>query len=320
VIKSNVDNLFRTTPILDGLKRSGGIVEHTGGKWIEQPVMLHEHSTITQLTNGYDPHSLVVGSVTESARFDWCDSVAPISISMSDELSNEGPTRILAIAEERLKTQMGVYRREVAKQIIAGSSTILTFMSSLNGFDAATGFLEELAFGSQTNSVGGIAKSSFTTSWQNQVATAGGAFATNGLDAMSEIAIDIQTYSPEDGLGLVLLSPSAYKLYRSTLQLQERYVMADKTVDGGRMNLQFHGAPVEIEPNLGFTASAGTIVSGYFLNPKFLKLHTHKRGFFSLSDFQDADGYTVKTAKLFLRAQLGASHLASQGALLNAEA
>lgn len=315
-----IDNLFRTTPILSKMKELGGIEELDGGQRVEVPVHLVEHSNVTQLSTGYEPTSLSVADPLRPAIYEWCDFTAPVIITKKEETSNKGPRAVVKIAEERMKGVMRSLKQEASRQLIAGSSATLTELSSLNGFDAATGFLEELAYGSQTNTVGQLAKSSFPASWQNQVDTAGGAFATNGLDAMARIAIQIQTYAPEGGLGLVLASPASYALYRSTLQLQERYTMADKSVDGGRMSLLFHGAPVEIEPNLGFTASAGTIVSMYFLNPTLLKIYTDKDAWFELGDFSDVTGYVSRSANVFSRLQIGASHLASQGALLNAEA
>lgn len=320
LMPDSIDNLFRTTPILSAMKDAGGIEELDGGQRVEVPVQLVEHSNISQLSSGYEPVSLSVADIHRPAIYEWCDFVAPVVITKKEETSNKGPRAIVKIAETRMKNVMGLLKREASAQLIAGNSTVLTELSSLNGVDAATGFFEELAFGTQGNTVGQIPKSSFPAAWQNQVDTAGGAFATNGLNAMSRIAIQIQTYAPEGGLGLVLASPASYALYRSTLQLQERYMMSDKQVDGGRMSLLFHGAPVEIEPNLGFTGSGGTIVSMYFLNPKLLHIYTDKDAWFQLGDFEHVTGYASRSANVLTRMQIGASHLASQGILLNAEA
>jgi hypothetical protein len=42
-----------------------------------------------------------------------------------------------------MKNVMSMLRRELNKQILAGTSTVLSNMSSLNGFTLTTGFLEE---------------------------------------------------------------------------------------------------------------------------------------------------------------------------------
>lgn len=319
LIPNSVDNLFRTTPILSAMKNAGGIEELDGGQRVEAPVQLVQHSNITQLSTGYEPTSLSVADIHRLGIYEWCDFQAPVILTKKEETSNKGPRAIIKIAESRLKNVMGSLKREASLQLIQGSSTILTDLLSLNGEVSTTGVFEGAAIGAQTNTVGTISKSAFPDDWQHQYETAGGAFATNGLDAMSRIAIGIQTRAPEGGLGLVLLSPACYALYRSTLQLQERYTMADKTIDGGRMNLQFHGAPVEIEPNLGFT-SGGVVFSGYFLNPELIKIYSDKDAWFKMADFEHVTGYASRSADVFVRLQICPQHLGSQGLLANAEA
>ena len=316
-----VDNLHRTTPIISDLEKVGGIEEVDGGQKYDHPVILAEHSAISQMATGYEPVSLSTTDAMRTASYEWCDFVAPIVITRKEELSNKGPRAIVKIAEARMKSVFGALKREAAKQLIAGSSTILTELQTLNGFDAATGWFEELAFGSQTNTVGGIAKASYPTAWQNQVATASGAFATNGLRAMSRLMIQGQTYAPEGDVKLVLASPTSYELYKDTLQTQERYMAAtEQRLDAGKLVLAYNGAAMSIDPNLGFTASAGTIVSMYFLNPDLLKLVYDKDAKYEMSDFEFVSGFNSRAAQVQVRLQMVASHLASHGALLNAEA
>tara|TARA_Y100001963_G_scaffold136721_1_gene199655 strand:+ start:40 stop:1050 length:1011 start_codon:yes stop_codon:yes gene_type:complete len=319
--KKALDNLFTTVPLLDHIKKAGGVEEINGGQRITRAAILAEHSNITQLSTGYESIAAGVADVLRSPEFEWCDFVAPIIITKKEELSNRGDDAVISIADARMKSVMGMLKREWEKQAIAGSSTVLTEMQTLNGFGAALGWFEEGAFGSgQSNSVGGLSKSTYQgQNWNNQVADAGDAFNTSraGEGAMTDLMIQTQIYAPEGTVDLILASPTSYKLYKQSLRAQEQYVK-ETVLDGGRLALAFSGALIYVENNLGFTES-GTDASMYFLNSKSMKVVFDKDANFSLSDFQDKSGYAAREAHLYVRTQLVADHLASMGVLINGE-
>ena len=314
-----VDNTFRTIPLLDAVQRLGNVEKVDGGSYIDSPVILTDHSTITQLTTGYEAVSLAVKDPMRTASYSWCDATAPVVITRKEELSNKGERAIVRIAEARLKQTMGMFKREICKQIIAGNSTILTDLQTLNGLDAATGWFEEVAFGSQTNTVGGIAKSGFPTSWQNQVQS--GSFAANGLKKMQQLLIDVQQYAPEGDVDLILASPISYGLYKDELQQLERYTSATEERNmAGKLALQFNGAAMYIEPNLGFTGSGGVNkMSMYFLNSQLFNVYFDQDAQFELGDMETISGYAAMSAQIALRMQVCTSNLSGHGILTNAE-
>ncbi len=319
--KKALDNLFTTVPLLDHIKKAGGVEEINGGQRITRAAILAEHSNITQLSTGYESIAAGVADVLRSPEFEWCDFVAPIIITKKEELSNRGDDAVISIADARMKSVMGMLKREWEKQAIAGSSTVLTEMQSLNGFGSALGWFEEGTFGSgQSNSVGGLSKSTYQgQNWNNQVADAGDNFNSSraGEGAMTDLMIQTQIYAPEGTVDLILASPTSYKLYKQSLRAQEQYVK-ETVLDGGRLALAFSGALIYVENNLGFTES-GTDASMYFLNSKSMKVVFDKDANFSLSDFQDKSGYAAREAHLYVRTQLVADHLASMGVLINGE-
>jgi len=156
-----VDNLYRSTPLLDQIRADGGLELYDGGSQLDVPLILEEHSSITQMSSGYEPINLAVQDALRQASFGWCDFIAPIVITQREELSNKGDRAVLSIAEARMKSVMGTLRREWEKQAVAGTSTILSDMLTLNGGASGTGFLEGLATGAQNNTVGGLAKATF---------------------------------------------------------------------------------------------------------------------------------------------------------------
>ena len=105
-----VDNTFRTVPLLDAVQKAGNVEKVNGGSKVDHPVILTEHSSITQLATGYESVNLAVKDPLRTASFDWCDFVAPVVVTEKEQLSNKGDRAVIRIAEARLKSVMGVCR------------------------------------------------------------------------------------------------------------------------------------------------------------------------------------------------------------------
>ena len=319
--KVAVDSLFQSTPLLQHIKAAGGVEVINGGQRITRAAILAEHSNITQLATGYEPVATNVADVLRSPEFEWCDFAAPIVITKKEELSNKGDNSIISIADARMKSVMGMLKREWELQTIRGTSTILTELQSLNGIDTATGWFEEGAFSTgQGNTVGGLSKAVFAGSnWNNQVGVVTPNFAANGLDEMADLMIQSSIYAPEGGVDLILASPASYRLYKNQLQAQERYMPKETVLDGGRLALAYNGALMYVDVNLGFAVGANT-PSMYFLNTKSMKVVFDSEANFAVGDFEHKSGYAAREAHIYVRSQLVADHLASLGVLTNAEA
>ena len=321
-----VDELFRKVAFLDNAKQKGGVEYEDGGIKIQRPLALSEHSTITQFATGYEPMSLAVNDVMKPAIYDWCDWAAPIVLTRKEEMENKGEKAIVKIMEARMKSVMGMLRREMNKQILAGSSTVLTDLNTLNGA-VAGGFFEaeNVAGGNQNNTVGGISKLTYqdTTGWQNQVANIAAAFGTNGILGMQQASIKASSVAPMGAIDCVLLSESAMANYRRALFAQERYV-DEKQLDAGRMQLAFGGAVVEQDTYLGFdytsTDFAKTApVSGYMINFDAIKLVIHRDCDFAVSPFEKVSGTVARAAEVYCKMQLIADHLGSNAILFDGD-
>ncbi len=320
--KKALDNLFQTVPLLDHIKKAGGVEIINGGQRITRAAILAEHSNITQLSSGYEAVSSSVADVLRSPEYEWCDFVAPIVITKKEELSNRGENAVISIADSRMKSVIGMLKREWELQTIRGTSTVLTELGSLNGVDTATGWLEELAFGAQGNTVGGLSKATYASSnWNNQTFDVGAAgnFASDGLNGMAELMLQTQIYAPEGSVDLILASPTSYRLYKNTLQAQERYMPKETVLDAGRLALAYNGALMYVENNLGNAVGANT-PSMMFLNSKSMKVVFDSDANFSMTDFENKSGYAAREAHMFVRTQIVADHLASLGLLVDAEA
>ena len=316
-----VDELYKKVPFLDDAKKHGGIEYEDGGIKIQRPLGVAEHSTISQMTTGYEPVSLAVADVLKPAIYSWSDFVAPVVISKKEELENSGEKAIVKIVEVRMRSVMSLLRRELNKQIIAGSSATLTTMNTLNGSTAgAEKFLEPRVPGAtQTSVVGGLAKNTLNVpGFFNQFATAAGAFGTGGLVAMNQIYTAANVITPMGEIHSVIASTAAFGNYKRALFANERYI-DEKTLDGGRMALAYAGAVVSADSDMPINGGGAAVYSMYFINFDGIKMVIHKDGDFAVSPFEYISGTTARAAQVYFKGQLIADHLGSQGVLINGD-
>ena len=310
---SEVDQLFRKTAFLDLVKAGGGIEYENGGIKIQRPLSVVDHSTITQLATGYEPVSLAVSDVLKPAVYDWSDFVAPIVITTKEELENSGEKAIVKILEARMKNVMSMLRRELNKQILAGTSTVLSNMSSLNGFTLTTGFLEEGApdAANQTNIVGGLQKSVLNVpGWFNSsVATTGDIVAD-----LTSLYQDCNQFSPFGDVNAIIVNPATFAAYKSALFTNERFMSGDK-LDAGRLQLAFHAAVMEQDNEMPENGGGLNTYSAYMLNFEGIKMCIHSDADFALSPMEHISGTTARAAQLYFKGQLIADHLRGSGVL-----
>ena len=144
-----VDNTFRNIPLLEACQRHGNIEKTNGGSYVDAPVILTDHSSITSLVSGYESINLAVKDPLRTANYKWCDFIAPVVLADTEALSNKGERAVVKILEARLKSVMGMLKREWEKQIVAGSSTVLTNLESLyyGGSAGTQGWFSQNNFG-----------------------------------------------------------------------------------------------------------------------------------------------------------------------------
>jgi hypothetical protein len=312
---AEVDQLYRKTAFLDLVKSAGGIEYEDGGIKLQRPLTVVDHSTITQLATGYEPVSLAVSDVLKPAIYEWQDFVAPVVITKKEELENQGEKAIVKIVEARMKNVMAMFRRELNKQILAGTSTVMSNMSSLNGFTLTTGFLEEGAStpAGQTNIVGGLAKNSLNVpGWFNsRLASTGAANINEDLTSLYQ---ECNQFSPFGDVNAIIVNPATFAAYKAALFLKERYMSSDK-LDGGRLQLAFAGAVMEQDNEMPDNSGGAAKYSAYLLNFEGIKMCFHSDGDFAVSPFEFISGTTARSAQVYLKAQLIADHLRGSGVL-----
>lgn len=309
-----VDQLYRKTAFLEGVRKFGGIETEDGGIKIQRPLSVVDHSTLTQLSTGYEPVSLAVSDVMKPAIYEWADFAAPVVITKREELENNGEKAVVKIVEARMRNVMSMFKRELNKQILAGSSTILTDLNTLNGEASSTGFLEAgaAAAATQTNTVGGLQKSVLDVpGWYN--AFKNGSTSTIN-DDLTEVYQDSNQFSGSGEIKLVICNPATFKAYKASLFSQERYIDS-KVLDGGNLSLAFHGAELMQDNEMPANAGASTAFSAVLLNFDAIKLVMHSQGDYAVGPFEHISGTTARAAQVYWKGQLIADHLRGCGLL-----
>jgi len=323
-----VDQLFQKTAFLDHCKKSGGMEYEDGGIKIQRPLAISEHSSITQHSTGYEPTNLAVNDVMQPAIYGWADFSAPVLITKKEELENQSEKAIVKIVEARMRNVMGMFRRDINRQILAGvGGSSLSLLNTLNGEYIAppnTGFFEHGVADAtgQQNTIGGVQKNVVdVTGWYNRFFNAGGAFSTNGIRGMQQLYTETNSRAPDGQIDCVIMSESGFANYKRALFTQERWV-DEKALDGGRMALLFAGAPCEQDVAMPDATinNSNLAATAYLINFGGVKLITHKDADFSVSPFEHITGTTARAATVYWKGQLVADHLGSQGVLVNGDA
>jgi len=324
-----VDNSYLSHPLFRAIEQAGNLVKVSGGLRVEQPVIFGDHSSITELSNGFEPVNMAVTDPFQSAKYEYSNFTQPIILSAVEKAANKGDLAVINILESKMRNVMLSLKKEVSRQVIVGDSSRISTFQTLNGNGTnvsainTTGWLEGDA--TQTNTVGGLAKTTYAAqNWFNQHVDSLGNMSLAHLD---ELFIQSQIRSPDGSFpDILLMSPNCFAKFQSLQQSTVRYVSSGDR-DGLNRDMvgMWRGASIFVEPNLGFTANAGSAmgakpVSAYALNSSQFQLYCDTDGFFNVGDLMPVPGTATEAAMVFCRMQLVTGHLASHGVLIDAEA
>ncbi len=318
-----VDNSFLSHPLFRAIEGAGNLVKVSGGLRVEQPVIFGEHSSITQLSSGFEPVSMAVTDPFQSAKFEFSNFTQPIILNAVEKAANKGDLAVVNILESKMRNVMLGLKKEVSKQVIRGNSSVLTSFQTLNGMTVAssTGWLEAIATNTQQNVVGGLDKATYRSqNWFNNFKDSGGTLSLSHLD---ELFIQCQIRNPSGAFpDILLMSPNCFAAFQNLQQSLVRYTSnSDRASLDADMVGMWRGARIYVEPNLGFTAAApAKAVSAYALSSDQFQLYADTDGFFNVSEMQPVPGTATEAAQVFCRMQLVTGHLASHGVLIDAEA
>lgn len=320
LLKKQRNSVFKKSPILDLLLRKA--VKHDGGLRVDFGFGVAEHSSVTQYVSGTEAGGMSAAdtSILASAPFATFDG--KVHLTRVDELRNSGSLAVGSLLNRRVVNVLSSLKNEAEKQLLAGTSTILTELQTMQGVTTTTGWFEELAFGSGTNTVCGVSKTAYPLYLQNQFVNVGSTFATTGLIGMRGVRDRADEVASAGNIDLVIASMLSYGLYGDTLTTQERFTSKDD-LDGGNASLMFGKA--KIYPSSRFSAAAittgGVGLSMYMLNTEDIEAYVHRDANFKQHPFVNyTNGQNGRFASIEVSMQVVPLALNSHGIVCNADA
>jgi len=263
-----------------------------GGYTIVQPLMYGKNTT-AKAYNGYDLLDVTPQEGITAAQFNWKQNSASVSISGKEERQNAGEKQIVSLLKSKITQAEMSLIDEMARQL-AGVGT-----------DSTLDMLGLQTMISTTGTVGGIARAA--NIWWRANVTAGGSFATTGIDNMRDKYNSISKGNEHPDL--VISNQVVFQYYEKLLQSQERFTDS-KTADAGFENLKFKGAVYMFDNNTYFPAG-----TQYFLNSKYLHLTVHKDADFATTDFIRPQNQDARVAQILWMGEFNISNCARQGAV-----
>lgn len=318
--RSQID---RPTAFIKDMEKMG-MDKATGGERMIIPLNFTRHSQTTQLQSGYEPINLAVQAPLTPAHEDWYDGIRPVVISGHEERINRGTNKILDLAAVRTKdTEAGMYLDFQQQSLIGGFSNYSDLLS-LNGIDNADGPFEGAAYGSQSNTVHNVSKSTYATSvgWNHQYADCANSASANLLVSMYDMMTRIKVLCEDPGKLIWYLSIACATNIKRALNSFERY-LSQAELDGGKRVLTFDGTPIrEVKdlPNAG-TSSTAKPMSALLVSWGDLQFVQQSGYYFKMGQWQSMQGagFDCRAAFLQLMGQWRINFMAACGVVTKAE-
>lgn len=261
--KEKRDGLALTSGMLAALKKAIGNPASrrwdVGGRFVSGLAVV-EHSTPTDLaaSGGFAPLSGTVYEPERALLYTLADTAAPVMFSGYQLRNFASQGAFDKFWQDRVENVVSMLHRKWTKQVVAGGVSGFASWNTINGIDYTTNaFLEDDAFGSQTNSFGGLARGSYPTvpGAQNQVQNIGDAFGSNGPNALFSLTTGCRRH--KDGGNKVWLGSDMgmNNLKRSTIAY-ERFTSKD-ALDLGREVTMFNGSMIFHEPQMPISTATG---------------------------------------------------------------
>lgn len=296
------DALFQSTALLDAAKRSGKLHTDASGVRLSLPVVMDDHSDITEFTGaGYQAYDLNVQDTMDTANYEWSMNGLPAVISGKELMINSGPERRVELAEQRIRQIRARFSRAAEQQWLSGDASGMSQWNTLNGDGTIPGFLYHAsATPTSGATVGGIARSSAIGLQNIRVAVGSG---DSLRDALTDADVQAQSFNDYGKCDCIIMSPAG--LARLTAEDNSLVRYNDDSESSGKVTAYFRGTPVYVSNFL----PAGVLAYGISLDG--IQIHFAKDGDFRFRKYERIPGTETELASIRLFGQLAANHLAS---------
>ncbi len=152
---------------------------------------------------------------------------------------------------------MGFLRRAFNQRVVAGLGSGYTDWYTLNGIDYATGVMERSAVGSQSNTIGGLSKSTYSNviAWNNVVVDMNNLWGSN-LNQLYGAITQVKIHKPDLNSKVWLFSTAGMDNIKRSVQANERYYITDK-LDAGVPVEVYHDIRIHQENFMPVSTATG---------------------------------------------------------------
>jgi hypothetical protein len=284
------DALAKECPLIGHQEqvRGKGKPKWEGGQNFTVALSMVQHTGITQFLDGYEEYDNAANEPDRVAAYPLVMSGLLMKIGGLERYTyGATPGGMRKKIESLTVNCMGFLKRGWEARIIGGVGTGFTSWIGFNGFDSTAGIFERSAVGSQSNTIGGLSKSTYANviGWNNCVVNLNNAFGTNQIGLYQLIA---QTKIHKDGGKKAwFFSTQGVTNVKRVVQAYERYMPNDK-LDLGRPVMQYQGHPVYQESFMPVsTATGGSTTNTYPITAYFIDFEDI---FFSWGEAQKGEG------------------------------
>lgn len=260
----------------DGLALSSGLIamyesllgkgnkKWTHGARKVASVQMLTHTGITSFSDGFEEFDGGATEPTRDAIYSPALSGLLLKIGAKEMAMYGNSTAGLRPKVESLVVNgMGMLSRNWTQRIVAGIGSGFTDWLSWNGFDSVTGVFERAAAGSQSNSIGGLSKSTYAGAigWSNRVVNMNNAYGSN-QNALFQLVTATRRHK-DSGKKAWLFSDQGMANQKRAVQANERYYTKD-SLDSGKPVEMYHGFKIFQEPQMPVsTATGGATTNTY---------------------------------------------------------
>lgn len=204
---------------------------------------------------------------------------------------------------------MGFLKRTFNTRVVAGIGSGFTDWYTFNGIDFNTGVFERSAVGSQSNSIGGLSKSTYSAviGWQNVIVDMNNAFGAN-LTALYNAITQVKDHKSSLDDKLWLFSKAAMNNLKRSVQANERYYTTE-VMDAGMPVERYHNIKIYQENFMPVsTATGGASTNTYPISAYLLDVAdiftvwsqkykfgdvTVPDGYFGIGDWRQVSGEQI---------------------------
>lgn len=308
------DLLYQKLPLLDAFKKfPGGRDMVDGGAEKAYEIIVKPHAGIVEHVTGYENRTNSIAEVMELVRFYFYMLSSLIAITKKDKLENAGKAAQVKLLEARMVAQLGHLMRTMERHLLRNEGVfkkILSLDGSTTIGAAANGHLEYDAIGAQTNTVGTLARASYTPYLDNLIIDIQNDYATYGKEALNLGMTKAWGFSaPQAATLFGIFSEILFAKYMTDQETQVRFTPKDKLDSGGVELVTVHGQVIKPSPNLGYLGADGTTyISGFLLDIGGHFLIVNKNADWSIDPPREADDQLLMSRDLTWHGQLGFQH------------